>query len=147
MHKFREALLNNLNEMEFLTKTLASTQLYYSDINQNLAEIIGKTQFCLLNATLDLAMDLEYKINHRTDKDHFIKRVVENLDIASKNLHYFPAEHKIAKFDEIEIEILMILDFVKEYAINSHQIITDLSSEDKKVLSNKFLIIKSCRAI
>jgi hypothetical protein len=147
MNKFSETLLNNLNEMEFLTKTLASVQLHYFNINQNLADIIDKTRFCLLNATLDLAIDLEHKIHSRVNKDCFIKQAVENLNTVYKNLHYFPSAHKIAQFEEIEIEILMISDFVKQYAINSDYIIAGLSLEDRKVLSSKFLAIKSRRTI
>jgi hypothetical protein len=147
MNKFSEKLLNNLNEMEFLTKTLAAAQIYYSNISQNLVEIICQTKACLINATLDLAMDLEYKINQRTDNSNFVKLAVENLNKASKNLHYFPVENKITQFDEIEMEILMISDFIKEYAVNSEQIVTNLSPQDKKILSNKFLTIKSRRII
>jgi hypothetical protein len=147
MSKFSENLLNYLNEMEFLTKTLQTAQIYYFDINQNLAEIISQTKLCVLNATLDLAMDLESKINQRSQKENTIKDVIKNLDVAANNLHYFPVEHKVTKFDEVEIEILMILDFIKEYAINSEQIISNLSLQDKKLLNNKFLTIKSRRII
>jgi len=147
MSKFSETLLNNLSEMEFLTKTLAAAQLYYSGISQNLTEIICHTKLCLINATIDLAMDLEYKINQRTNNSNFAKLAVENLNKASKNLHYFPVENKITKFDEIEMEILMITDFIKQYAVNSEQIVANLSPQDKKILSNKFLTIKSRRII
>ncbi len=147
MNKFSEKLLNNLNEMEFLTKTLAAAQIYYSNISQNLVEIVCQTKLCLINATLDLAMDLEYKIYQRTDNSNFVKLAVENLNKASKNLHYFPVEDRITQFDEIEMEILMISDFIKEYAVNSEQIVANLSPQDKKILSNKFLTIKSRRII
>jgi hypothetical protein len=147
MSKLSDALINNLNEMEFLTKTLASTHLYYLDHNQNLANIISETQFYLLNATLDLAIDLEHKINHQIDKTHLVHKVVEGLNNAYKNLHYFPIEHKVANFDEIEIEIEMIIDFVKEYAVSGYQRVAEFNSEEKKVLSSKIFIIKSRRTI
>ena len=147
MNKLSDALINNLNEMEFLTKTLDSMRIYYLDRNQNLANIISETQFCLLNATLDLAIDLEHKINHQIDKNHFVHNVVEALSKACKNLKYFPIEHKVANFDEIEVEIEMIIDFVKEYAVTGHQMVAEFGAEEKKSLNNKILIIKSRRII
>ncbi len=133
--------------MEFLTQSLASAHLYYANINENLAKIIGETKLCLLSATLDLAIDLEHKMHHQIDKNHLIKKVIQNLDIASKNLRYFPAENKISNFDEVEIEILMICDFAKEYAVHGYEIVAGFSLVEKKMLSDKILIIKSRRII
>lgn len=145
--KLSEKLINNLNEMEFLTKSIAAAHLYYLNINENLAQIISQTQLCLLNATLDLAIDLEHKMHHQIDKNYFIQKAIQNLDIAAKNLHYFPAEHKISNFDEAEIEIEMISDFIKEYAVTGYQKVAEFSLAEKKELSNKIFIIKSRRII
>ena len=95
MSKFSEHLLSNLNEMEFLVKSLTISEIHYSTTNPNLAKIIHQTKLCLINATLDLAFDIEYKINQRNNDNKLIKLVVENLNVASKNLHIFQLNIKL----------------------------------------------------
>ncbi len=147
MYKFSEILLDVLEEMEFLTKTLNSAQLYYADNSAVLAAIMKETKLYLLNATLDLAIDLDRKINHQIDKSDFVQKIAKNLNAAARNLQYFPKEHKIASFANIELELSGLIDFIQEYSLSAHHIIKDFSLEEKKLLVNKTLAIKSRRTI
>ena len=142
MYKFSEILLDNLEEMEFINKTLVSAYLYYSDINSNLARVINDTQRCFLNVTLEFATDLGHKIHHQIYKDHLIEKAIQNLNLAINHLEYFPAEHKISNFDEIESQMLLLLDFIKEYAIKDYQMLSEFSLEEKNAISNKITSIK-----
>ena len=145
MGKASEVFLNILDEMEFLTKTLATLQIYYLNLNQNLAKIIKETKFFLLNATLDFAIDLDNKMNHYVDKDLLTNRVIKNLENAYENLNSFPNEKKSLGFEAVELEIVMLLNFIKEYS--AHRIVVEFDLEEKQLLTNKILIIKSRRTI
>lgn len=147
MYKFSEILLDVLEAMEFLTRTLNSAELYYMDTSEVLGRTMKETKFCMLNATLDLAIDLEHKINHQINKGDFVEQITKNLSIAAKNLQYFPKEYKISSFAHIESELDGLVDFVKEYSLNAYNFIKDFASEEKKLLINKTLNIKARRAI
>jgi hypothetical protein len=147
MSRFSEILLSNLEEMEFLTRTLSTTRLYYFNINEALAQTVAEAEFAMLNATLDLAIDLQYKLNHHIDKQDFIRQIVKNLQLAMSVIEHFPSQHKITSFNEIELEISIILDFAKDYSNNGYRMVGELSLEEKKLLNNKILIVKSRRAI
>ena len=147
MHKFSEILLDVLEEMEFLTRTLNSAELYYADTSEVLSQTMKETKFCMLNATLDLAIDLEHKINHQINKDNFVQQIIRNLNIAAENLQHFPQEHKIASFADIEFELAGLIDFAGEYSLSAYNFIKDFTSEEEKILINKTLNIKSRRTI
>ena len=147
MYKFSEILLDVLEEMEFLTRTLHSAQLYYSDVSEALSMTMRETKIRLLNATLDFAIDLEHKINHQIGKNHLLEQVSTSLDAAAKNLKYFPEEHKIPSFGDIESEIVGIIGFLREYSSNAYDLVKEFSLEERKLLINKTLNIKSRRTI
>ncbi|MES2678052.1 MAG: hypothetical protein V4612_07075 [Pseudomonadota bacterium] len=147
MYKLSEILLDVLEEMEFLTRTLNSAQLYYADISEALSAIIKETKMCVLNATLDLAIDLNHKINHQIDKSDFTEKIAKNLNEAAQNLQHFPKKNKIASFANVELELAGLIDFIQEYSLSSHHLIKELSAEEKKLLINKTLAIKSRRTI
>ena len=48
MEKASAILLDVLDEMEFLAKTMSSAQLYYESISVALAMVIKETKLCLL---------------------------------------------------------------------------------------------------
>ena len=147
MYKFSEILLDNLEEMEFISKTLTSAHLYYLEINDSLARVISDTGRHFLDATLDFAADLGQKIHHQIYKDCLIEQVVKNLKLAINNLEHFPTQHKVGNFDEIESQMLLLLDFIKEFVISDHQIISELSLKEKNAISNKIVAIKYRRHI
>ena len=91
-----------------------------------MAKIIKETRFCLLNAALDFAVDLDHKMNHFIDKEQLIKQVIKNLEDAYKNIHHFPIENKLASFDDLESELLMLLDFIREYSASDQLVFADL---------------------
>ena len=133
--------------MEFLTRTLNSAEIYYVNISEVLGKIIRETKVCLTNATLDLSIDLERKINHRINSDNFVEQIIKNLNIAAKNIQYFPKEHKISSFTNIESEIIGLFDFIHEYSSNAIHFINGFDLAEKKLLINKVLNIKSRRKI
>jgi hypothetical protein len=147
MYKFSEILLDVFEEMELLFRTISSAYIYYSDISGALAEPIKETKLHLLNATLDLATDLERKIHNRCDKNNFTSQIIKNLSEASQCLKHFPEEHKVANFQDMEMQVDELLEFVKEYSLNSEALISGLDGKEKNLLINKSLNIKSRRTL
>lgn len=147
MNKFSDILLDNLEEMEFLTKILESAYLCYSHTDKFLGEIVHQAQFHLLNATLDFAIDLDHKINKKINKDDFVKKIIENLQKSQQILETFPAEKRINNFDEITTEIGELVNFSKDYAFEARSLVANFTSEETRELNNKILIIKSRRRI
>lgn len=146
MQKFNEVLLDNLKEMEFLNQILESAYLHYCHYNQNLSQIVKKAQFCLTNAILDLAIDVDYKINRHINNDKFVQKAIENLQNAEITLSLIP-DNDVIDFDNTQQDIEHLIHFVQQYAINGYILATDLNPEERQQLNHKILTIRGKRLI
>ncbi|MCE3255895.1 MAG: hypothetical protein K0R25_1389 [Rickettsiaceae bacterium] len=148
MQKFSEVLINILDEMEFLVRVLSSAQIYYSSIDDSSEAMIKNAKLHITNAVIDLATDLEHKINRRSDRNNdFTKQIEKNLEDASRILKDLPGEHKIKSFSDIELSIADYIGFIKDYSVYAGDMVEDFNMEEKRTLNSKIINIKARRTV
>ena len=148
-YKLSEILIDNLSEMELLEKTLKTVHLQYylGDDDDVLSENIKKAQFYLYCAVSDLATDLDYKINRHIEKPDFIRNSIKNLQLTKEKLALVKPKEEVVDFRGIEQEVIHLEDFVKQYALQSHDFLGALDNDEIKKLNHKILSIRGKKII